>query len=408
MRFMTACAGGGDVRRVLQQLLKQFAAEGVRRDTVSRPNLGLLYFTPALAPHAQALLDGLRAGTGVAQWAGCSAPCVWGGSGGDMTTSGAAAMLLRVHRRDVRVFSGLQPLRLAGAGWRGAATVMAHGDGGEPDCEALLDELAGRTRGRNLRGGLLARGALQVADGVFQGGVSGVALSARVAVSGGVASGRAALGPARVVTQCDGALVQALDGRPACDALFEDLGMNPRDLPRLLPLLRGCHARMDVRPAVVEQRSGGPTVAWRRVAGLQRAGGGIAFDAPAREGASVRFYRRDAMTLRRDLVRLCTAVRDELEQRRETRLAALQCGVAELTVPLPTAARGAVLVVDAVCAELDPWALVRRYLGAVPIVGWVAPRQVMGAAAHEGGAVLTVFGEDPIAEQPQGRSSSRL
>ncbi len=397
MRFMTAHAGGTDVRRVLQDLLEQFAAESARPDTVSRPNVGLIYFTSALVPHARTLLDGLRAGTGVAHWAGCSAPWVGAGRDGGLNMSGAAAMLMRLHARDVRMFSGLQPLRAAGAGWRGAATVLAHADGGEPECDALLDELGARTAGRDLRGALLAPGAVQVADGVFRGGVSGIALSARVAVSGGVAAGRAALGPARVVTRCEGALVHALDGRPAREALFEDLGMESRDLQRLLPLLRGCHAM--VGSTADDGGLGlGPTAAWRRVAGLQRAGGGIAFDAPAREGASVRFYRRDVETLRRDLVRLCTAVRDELEQRREARMVATHGGAAGgvLPPPFPAVARGAVLVLDAACAGLDPWALVRRHLGDVPVVGWVAPRQVFGAGTHDGGAVLTVFGEDPI------------
>ena len=74
-----------------------------------------------------------------------------------------------------RIFSGRQPLPPEGE----ARSLLLHADGGTPDLQELIGELAQRCSSGYLFGGLVSGGddAVQIADGVFAGGLGVLGLA---------------------------------------------------------------------------------------------------------------------------------------------------------------------------------------------------------------------------------------
>ena len=406
MRFISAHASHSHWATALERALAQIAVARAQPDTIARPNLGIVYFTDAYASAAETLLRELRSRTGVAHWVGGVGVGIAADAQEYFDQPALALMLLQVPTRDFRVFSGLKPLQPASSGWRGAHTALVHGDPATPEMDDLVRDMAGRTTAGEIFGGLVSSRAqaVQIADDVLQGGVSGVAFSARVAMAGGLTQGCEPVGPERAITRCTQNVIYALDGAPALSALLDDLGESSLELPRLAPRLRATLAGLS--PAAGGARSGRPIGAettLRHLIGVDPTGHGVAIATVPEPGMHVRFCRRDVNAARRDLIRLCAEVREELEQRREARWAATQ-QTARVGRPPPTGvpARGAVYVSCAgrggphfggPSAEL---ALVRQHLGDVPLVGLFAAGEIAGDRLYGYTGVLTVFGEDPL------------
>lgn len=395
-RFITAHAAHRDWAMALERALAMAAERRSLPDTVSRPNLGVVYLAEEHAPHAAALLAALRARTGVAHWVGAVGAGVIGDDREYLGEPGLALMLMQLTARDFRVFSGRAPL----GHWAGADRALVHGDAREDAIDELVDEMSSRTASGEVVGGLASPAAegLQIADGVYSGGLSGVAFSARVSMVSGYSRGVAPLGPPRAVTRCERNVVYALDGQPALTAMLDDLGETRRDWERLAPRLRATLATLDGAEA------GGADAMMHRLLGIDPRGEGVALAGDVRPGRLLRFFRSDADAARRDLVRLCTELRDELEQRRAARVAASGPGAAGALPPrhgLP--ARGAIYIAcsgrggDYFGGASAEAALLRARLGEVPLVGLYAAGEIAGGVLRRQGAVLTLFGADPAA-----------
>ncbi len=406
MRFISAHASHSHWATALERALAQVAAARAQPDTIARPNLGIVYFTDAYASAAEQLLRELRSRTGVAHWVGGVGVGIAADAQEYFDQPALALMLLQVPARDFRVFSGLKPLQPAASGWRGAHTALVHGDPAAPEMDDLVRDMARRTAAGHVFGGLVSSRtqATQIADDVLHGGVSGVAFSARVAMAGGLTQGCEPVGPARAITRCTQNVIYTLDGEPALSALLEDLGEPRLELPRLAPRLRATLAGLSHASGGAQSgRPIGAETTLRHVVGLDPTGHGVAIATALEPGMCVRFCRRDVNAARRDLIRLCAEVREELEQRREARQAATQQTAGFAGPPLTSVpARGAVYVSCAgrggahfggPSAEL---ALVRKHLGDIPLVGFFAAGEIAGDRLYSYTGVLTVFGEDPV------------
>ncbi len=147
-------------------------------------------------------------------------------------------MLTDLPAQRFRVFSGARPL--ATHGDFESATALIHADPDTADLTELIGEMADRTSTGYLFGGLASsRGqSLHVADGVWHGGISGVAFDHEVALLSRVTQGCQPVGPVRRITACEHNLVVALDGEPALDCLFADLQMPRHEAREILPRLR--------------------------------------------------------------------------------------------------------------------------------------------------------------------------
>ena len=213
--------------------------------------------------------------------------------------------------------------------------------------------MSDRTTSGYLFGGLASsRGAaVHIADGVWQGGLSGVAFTEDVALVSRVTQGCQPVGPTREVTACERNIIVELDGQPALPSLLADLGLPALDDPRqALPRLRATlvgvtgSATAPVAPAGAaatqsRHRAFGDDVRVRHLIGLDPGRRAVAVAELLQPGMRVAFCQRDVAAARRDLVRICSEIRDELDSARRAGAAHPGCAVRQLRRPWRAAFR---------------------------------------------------------------------
>lgn len=380
--------------------------EAQRHDTtgqhIDEPTLGWVYLSDHYALHAEALLADLQQ-----RW-----PGVWwvGGVGVGVSANGVeyfdepavVLMLADLPPERFFVFSGIRPLSMAPAGFI-AATAQVHADGRTDALEDLLADLSERTDSGYLFGGLASarNRPAQVAGEVIEGGLSGVAFAPEVALVSRVTQGCQPIGPVRRVTRGERNLVAELDGEPALDCLLRDLGVDEREPREALPRIRETLAGLSEGGDAVLSRPGlfGTDTRVRHIVGIDPGRGGVAIAEEVAPGMQIAFCRRDTEAARRDLVRICAEIREELEPEAMTIEAALALqGAGAEHAPHPARRiAGAVYVsclgrggphFGAPSAEL---AIVRRALGDVPLVGFFASGEIARRHLYGYTGVLTVF-----------------
>ncbi|MEY4752360.1 MAG: hypothetical protein RJA44_35 [Pseudomonadota bacterium] len=393
--FLLGHATHPDWRMALALAAAQIDAQRASRTDAPPHSLGLVYLTDHYADHAEALLDELRQRWPGVAWAGSVGIGV-AATGVEYFDEPALVLLLTtLAPAQFRIFSGARPLP-AGQSW----SALVHADGRTPELPELLLELAERTDGNYLFGGLSAsrQRNVQFADGVFEGGLSGVGFSRSVDLISRVTQGCQPVGPARRVTRADRQVVLTLDDQPALGCLLEDLGIDLDEPRRALPVLRSTLAGLsDPGDELLAHRDQfGIDTRVRHLIGLDPMRQGVALADSVETGMQLAFCRRDVEAARRDLVRICSEIREELNP--ETVWAELPGSTpARVAVTSARQALGAVYIscngrggahFGGASAELQ---LVRHALGDVPLVGFFAAGEIARHHLYGYTGVLTVF-----------------
>ena len=369
------------------------------------PTFGLAYFSDHHAAQADALFAALQQRWPQVSWAGCVGIGVAASGVEYFDEPGLVVMLAALPREHFQVFSGARPLARDSA--FSAFSALVHADPGTPDLAELLGELSQRTSSGYLFGGVAAsrNGAVHIADGVWHGGLSGVGFAPEVALVSRVTQGCQPVGPVRTISEADGNLVLAFDGEPALPCLLRDLGAT-RDEPRvLLPRLRATLVGLSDASDDMLSRGGqfGTDTRVRHLIGLDPARGGVAVAEHVRPGMRAAFCQRDMTAARRDLVRICSEIREEIESHTQdspTTVSALQAA-APLAAPSAPRIEGAVYIrcsgrggphFGGLSAELQ---IVRHALGDVPLVGFFAGGEIARHHLYGYTGVLTVFTSQP-------------
>lgn len=412
-RFLHAHATHPNARMALALVAAQIEAQRGRPGWVETPTLGWLYLTDHYATQADAALETARERWPGVHWVGAVGIGVAACGVEYIDEPALTVMLSDLPEADFRVFSGARPLAHGGAPSAfEAATALVHADPSTPDLADLIAEMSDRTATGYLFGGLSAsRGpACHIADGVFVGGLSGVAFSRSVGLVSRVTQGCQPVGPVRRVTRAERNVIQSLDGEPALDCLLRDLDVSEADprasLARLQRVLVGLGAAGDDLLARGGQ-FGADTVV-RHLVGFEAQQRGVAIADAVAPGMSVAFCTRDTEAARRDLVRICTEIRDELEPEGEAETGSWgrtgpgsDNGLSEpRATPAPSRLRGAIYVSCAgrggphfggPGAELR---IVQHALGDVPLVGFFAAGEIARHHLYGYTGVLTVFTAD--------------
>jgi small ligand-binding sensory domain FIST len=369
---------------------------------IRQPTLGWAYLTDHYASHANALLAELqRRWPGVA-WVGAVGMGVSANGVEYFDEPALVLMLSELPRDEFCLFSGARPLSQAPVGFV-ANTALVHADGRAAGLGELITEMSERTATGYLFGGLTSGRTLplHLADGVFDGGLSGVAFGPQVALVSRVTQGCQPIGPVRHITQGERNVVTLLDGEPALECLLRDLGVSGREpreaLPRIRQTLVGLSDGAD--DALSRPGQFGADTRVRHLVGIDPGRGGVAVSDEVEEGMQIAFCRRDTEAARRDLVRICSEIREEVEPEAlpvETALA-LQGAEAE-HAPHPARRIAGALYVSCVgrggehfgapSAEL---AIIRRALGDVPLAGFFAGGEIARRHLYGYTGVLTVF-----------------
>ncbi|MCG6863604.1 MAG: FIST C-terminal domain-containing protein [Chromatiaceae bacterium] len=276
-------------------------------------NLGFLYVTDALADHMDDVLDHFRRSTTVEHWVGTVGMGICATGVEYYDGPAVAAMVGEFPEDSFRVFPAmlkdLDDFTARNGDWietHRPFLGLVHGDPSNPLNEALVKQLAARTSSGFLVGGLASsRGGVYLyADGLTQGGLSGVLFSEDVSVITRLSQGCSPIGPQRVVTEAQRNIMIQLDGRPALDVLKEDIGeILSRDLTRIggyifagLPI-----AGSDTGDYLV-----------RNLVGIDPQNGLVAIGDMVEQRGRVMFCRRDAQTAREDLLRMLAVIRKAL------------------------------------------------------------------------------------------------
>ena len=417
-RFLHGHATHPDWRMALALAAAQIEAQRAEPGRAAAPTLGWLYLTEHFAPHAEALLAEAQQRWPGVQWVGASGVGIAAGGAEYFDEPALTLMLAELPREHFQVFSGARPL-----GAFEAHTAQVHADPATADLAELIRDMSARTATGYLFGGLASGRArtLHIAEGVLSGGVSGVAFDAGVALVSRVTQGCQPVGPQRRISATDRNVVIALDGEPALDCLMRDLkleGVEPRAaLPTLRQVLVGLGdaGLGDKRGAThapegsatrgafdgIQQRGAfGADTRVRHLVGLDAGRRGIAIGDSAQPGMTLAFCTRNVNAARRDLMRICAELRDELEPETLPLPAEAVLRGAHVGEAAPTASNGIAGAIYVSCtgrggahfggpsAEL---AIVRHALGDVPLVGFFAAGEIARANLYGYTGVLTVF-----------------
>lgn len=337
-------------------------------------NLGFVYVTDHYAPRVGELVDLLRARTGVEHWVGTVGIGICA-TGREYLDEGAMAIMLGSFGAGAfRVLSSLRtpadlardPLTIGGAP---GSFALVHADPRNSMLNALLAELSRRLDSGFVVGGLTSSRAahVQVADGISEGGVSGVVFTDQVIVSTRHTQGCSPLGDAHVVTDAQRNVVIELDGRPALDVLREDAGLlNEVDLDRV-------GGTVFAALPVSESDTGDYVV--RNVVGLDAERGLVAVGENVRKGHKLVFCRRDRRSAVEDMARMLDSMKSGLFTRPRG------------AVYFSCLGRGASLFGET-SKEL---AMIREGLGDVPLVGFYCNGEISHNRLYGYTGVLTLF-----------------
>jgi len=391
--------------------LAQLRAQMALPDYAAAPRLGLLYITDHYAPHAQALLDHVRAGLpGVLDWVGTTGVGICAHQAEYWDEPALAILLCDLPPEHYRVFSGLTPLPSAHTGPWQARTALVHAHAETPELNELLVELAARTRDGFLFGGLAsARGdapqfAAQGAQGgCFVGGLSGVAFAPEVACLTRLTQGCQPVSPAHTITRADDLVALSLDGQPALEVMLRDLAISLDQPQAAIAVVRQTLAGLSRPEQPTVNRAGHlhQDVRVRHIVGLDPMRQGVALAENLQAGMGLVFCQRNPQAARADLRRICAELREALEPDSLPLEAALLAHEAPSTLPSAGArVAGAVYVsctgrggghFGGASAEMQ---IIRHALGEVPLVGFYAAGEIAGDQLYGYTGVLTVFVSD--------------
>ena len=401
-------------------VVAQLKAQLGNPNYAERPTLGFLYITDHFANQAEELLAYLSAELpGITDWAGTTGVGIASNNVEYFDEPALAVMLCELDTENYRVFSGVAPLSPRFQ----ARTALIHADPSTPDLNDLIEELSLRTTSEQVFGGLTASRsrAVQFAasadgtmpgqgrrQGVFDGGLSGVAFGPQIAMTSRITQGCLPLGKALKVTAAKHNLILALNDRPALDVLMQTLQLDLAH-PQAIPAVRS--TLVGLGPAIAEggTQAGTPLIGTtghfaddvrvRHIIGLDPQRRAVAIAEPVQVGMSLAFCQRDAQAARADLKRICAEVREMLEPQEQslavaTALAGTQAeshahparGIAG-AIYISCAGRGGPHF-GADSAELQ---IVRSALGDVPLVGFFAAGEIAHQQVYGYTGVLTVF-----------------
>jgi small ligand-binding sensory domain FIST len=316
--FIAGHAAGNNWREAYLAALEKLGRLG------SRLTLGFFYINDPIGGDLVEIYNALRTVTGVSDWVGAVGYGICGLASGDDVMSRTppspsekrdtpmiageyfdqpAVTLLATDmpREDFRVFSiasdDLSDFHAQHGAWIAEARpqlAVVHGNSHNPRTQDLIARLAEES-GAFLVGGMASFTSVhnQIAGGRATSGLSGVMFASRVAVVSGLSQGSAPLGPVHRITNADGNILIALDGRPALDVLREDVGVES-DIQ-----LRRLASFVNVALLVPHSDVGDYVV--RNLVGIDSARGLVATSELVEPGGRMMFCARDGATAAADL-----------------------------------------------------------------------------------------------------------
>ena len=337
--------------------------------------LGFIYVTEPMAPHLGAIVEALRDGTGVADWAGAAGLGIAGDEEDYFDEPAIAILIADFPAGSYRLLSSAEAVNRAGAGhanddnnFAGPPLLLLHADAGRADIVDLIEKASADTQGFLIGGLTMSDTARhQVAGIVTDSGLTGVIFDPQVSVVTSLSQGCGPIGDMHVVTRAVDNYIFELDGEPALDVLKRDVGdVLAHDLRRAAGFI---HAALPVAGS----DTGDYVV--RNLLGIDDSEGIVAIAETVSEGDRLMFVSRDSNAAARDF----RAMLD--------RLAGRAAGKAKGALFISCIARGPHMF-GARGTELK---MIREAIGDVPLVGIYANGEISNSRLYGYTGVLTLF-----------------
>jgi small ligand-binding sensory domain FIST len=421
VRFRYAHGNHPDWSVATEECLLNLQAFAGNDEYARNANLGFLYLTDGLAPHAEKILATLKSRTGIPNWVGASGVGICATGVEYVDEPALAVMLASFTPGSINVFSGVQRPPTLGtrtdSGADAAFTALVHADPHTHELPELLHDMARKVSSGYLFGGLASgRGQpLQIADRVLDGGLSGVVFASDVKLVSRVSQGVHPLSGAgrHEVTRADANLILELDGRPAFDVLLEDAGIFERasalssaaglreevreNYVRVRAQLQALGRRglfVGIEPAsndahgAYRERTPHADYVVRHVVALDPAKRLVATAAQIEQGQVLSFCTRDEPAARKDLIRICAEIRDHLHEHAESAGGAVTAAVtAKGAVYVSCQGRGSHMFGE----QSEELRVIQSQLGDLPLVGFYANGEIGRNNLYGFTGVLTVF-----------------
>jgi small ligand-binding sensory domain FIST len=295
--FRLAAARGQDWKRAAKDCLDGLGA-------IDGANIGFLYLTDALVEDMESILTLLRGITGIEDWVGSVGIGIIAGQDEILAEPAMALMVghlpassFHVFRRDARGFVELSSGGPSVEGWLDGHQAMAgivHGDPRDPDLPYLITGTAKDT-GAFLVGGLSSsRVALkQVANKVWEDGLSGVLLDQAAGVATGLTQACSPISPIRHITECEENIIMSVDGRSALDVFKTDVA----------DALAGTEEQTEAHVFAALPIEGSDTGDYlvRNILGVDEERGWIAISEEVTEGQALQFVQRNTYAAMADM-----------------------------------------------------------------------------------------------------------
>lgn len=360
-RFLVAHAGAAHSQAALQDCLAQLG------DVPAEANIGFVYATDECAADLAGILRLLKEHTQVEHWVGTVGMGICGNDHEYYDGPALAVMVaaLPEHAFDV-ITSGDDLPQSQGDGLRVA---IVHGDPRNAELPSLIERLPEHLGNGYLIGGLTSSDSAyyQVADEITEGQLSGIVFDDDISVVTGLTQGCTPISPVHEVTECQRNIAVRIDGRPALDVFYEDIGeILARDLNRVAGYI---FAGFPVRGA----DNGDYLV--RNLIGVDPDHRLLALADHLHSGESILFCRRDGQSAIADLERMVNDVKARLR------------GPAKGAVYFSCVGRGRSLFGE----NSEELRLIADALGDVPLVGFYANGEIAGNRLYGYTGVLTLF-----------------
>jgi small ligand-binding sensory domain FIST len=319
MRWASAATAGPDPAAALDRVLALVA----RDLDAARADVAFVFLGGRHAPAAPAVRDRIRQALGPVPLVGCTASGVLGGGREYETDAGVAVVAASLPGGKLTILhAGAEALPDPDAppgAWHALVGVPPTES---PDFVLLADPFTfpaeSLTAGLDFAypsavkvGGLASGGrtrgdqVLFAGDAIHRSGAVVLAISGDVTLAPAIAQGCRGIGPVLRITDCEGNLLRALDGKPALTRVQEVLreaSEGDQRLARSSALLLG----VETDPFAADEE------AWlvRNFLGRERDGEGLFVGESLRAGRRVRLQVRDLVTSSEDLDRTLAATAD--------------------------------------------------------------------------------------------------
>jgi len=276
-------------------------------------NLGFLYVSDLLSSKLPEILDYFKQHTGISHWVGTVGIGICSLGREYFDTPAIAAMVGHFQEDSFKIFNAANQeqtkefLHLWAPDQRPSLAVV-HGDPRNGRIGELVSQLSDKLGGSFLVGGLTSSRGLywQIAEGITEGGLSGVLFSNAIPVATRLTQGCSLIGIRHQITECYQNIIIQMDNRPALEVFKEDLG------EKLSENLEKAVSQTLVALPIQGSDTGDYLV--RNLVGIDYHHKLLAMGDTVYPGMSLMFARRNAHSAYKDLIKMLNALKSRIKK----------------------------------------------------------------------------------------------